>query len=454
MDKKEGYMVGIWEKEREALDGLVIVHKDWMEKFLGTPESDWVFHKRTEETEGLLLPFALFKKVSGRTGYLHDKLEEVVSEDISDVVFAPKSKWTYSLKKNQEGRRTKSVLLQPGDLSSVVGFSIPKIGIKVVLLKSDYLIAPLSYATIPLSHLVTSFSDSLKLREYLAGVLNSVEEKEYSIYTYDNDNKGDLTVTRSKGIPQEWKNLVLEDSVLHLVKRDTESFFSRKDWFLKNEIPFRRGYLLHGPPGNGKTSVIKTMLSTLGMNAYKIRLFSQNVNDNVLETMFRVAQETGPNMVILEDLDRAFPKTGEKKSPIGLHTLLNCLDGLESQEGVITIATANEPTALDKVILKRPGRFDRVILFDNPSHELRLDFFLKKAPYLKKEDLEPAVDASEGFSFAQLQETYILAGQYAFERKEEKVLASDLHVCSAELRGATNSVDIREGRLGYQKYSR
>ena len=70
-------------------------------------------------------------------------------------------------------------------------------------------------------------------------------------------------------------------------------------------------------------------------------------------------------MVILEDLDRAFPKTGEKKSPIGLHTLLNCLDGLESQEGVITLATANEPTALDKVILKRPGRFDRVILFDN-----------------------------------------------------------------------------------------
>ena len=193
------------------------------------------------------------------------------------------------------------------------------------------------------------------------------------------------------------------------------------------------------------------MLSSLGMNAFKIRLFSNNVTDSTLESMFSQAQASGPNMVILEDLDRAFPKTGERKSQIGLHTLLNCLDGLESQEGVITIATANEPTALDKAILKRPGRFDRVILFDNPNHKLRLDFYLKKAPYLAQEGLEAAVDASEGFSFAQLQETYILAGQYAYERGEEEVSAVDLHACAAELRGATNSIDTRGDKLGYRK---
>ena len=183
------------------------------------------------------------------------------------------------------------------------------------------------------------------------------------------------------------------------------------------------------------------MLASLGMNAYRIRLFSSNVSDITLETMFRDAQEQGPNMVILEDLDRAFPKTGETKSHLGLHTLLNCLDGLESQEGVITVATANEPTALDKAILKRPGRFDRVILFDNPNHALRLGFFQKKAPYLTVKELNPVVDTTEGFSFAQLQETYIMAGQRAFERNSEDIVASDLCVYASELRGTANCVN-------------
>jgi hypothetical protein len=76
-------------------------------------------------------------------------------------------------------------------------------------------------------------------------------------------------------------------------------------------------------------------------------------------------------------------------------------------------------------------------------------FFIHKAPYLESEDLSSAVDATEGFSFAQLQETYIMAGQQAYEQGSETVKVSDLHLCAAELRASTNSTRV-EG-VGYRK---
>jgi len=163
--------------------------------------------------------------------------------------------------------------------------------------------------------------------------------------------------------------------------------------------------------------------------------------------MFEDAQKSGPNIVALEDIDRAFPKTGESGCPLGLHTLLNCLDGLTSQEGVITIATANEPTILDRAILKRPGRFDRVVLFDNPNPETREKYFRKKAPYLTV--VGEVIEATEGFSFAQLQETYILAGQYAYDRNEEEIKEKDLIECASLLKGATINITGKSERKGF-----
>ena len=75
-------------------------------------------------------------------------------------------------------------------------------------------------------------------------------------------------------------------------------------------------------------------------------------------------------MVVLEDLDRALPKIGETKSRVSLQQLLNCLDGVGTGEGIIVVATANEPTILDSAVLRRPGRFDRVIHFADPDFHL------------------------------------------------------------------------------------
>jgi SpoVK/Ycf46/Vps4 family AAA+-type ATPase len=127
--------------------------------------------------------------------------------------------------------------------------------------------------------------------------------------------------------------------------------------------------------------------------------------------MFHHAAENAPSMILLEDLDRIFPRGGQSKTHVSLQQLLNCLDGVGSAEGIVTIATANDPLALDPAILKRPGRFDRVVLFANPQAELRHRYFAKMMPGLGEDDLLAASEESDGFSFSQLRESFIMATQ-------------------------------------------
>ena len=251
-----------------------------------------------------------------------------------------------------------------------------------------------------------------------------------------------------------WEDLVLSESVVNLVRKDFESFLNREEWFRSNRLPFRRGYLLHGPPGNGKTSLIRAMLNTSGLIGYSIRLFQEHTDDVHLEKMFRLAANSAPSMVVIEDIDRAFPRVPSSgvRSKVSLQQLLNCLDGIDSQDGVIVVATANDPTVLDSAILRRPGRFDRVVTLPAPDRKLRLRYFRKFNPHLNDEALIRAVEDSDGLSFAQLKEAYILAGQRAFER-DTNVSAIDLVEGVRALRGGMGLVSDHKPKVGFRESS-
>jgi SpoVK/Ycf46/Vps4 family AAA+-type ATPase len=222
-----------------------------------------------------------------------------------------------------------------------------------------------------------------------------------------------------------WDQLVLDPSIVSLLKNDFESFFEREEWFRKMRLPFRRGYLLHGPPGNGKSTAIRAILSSRGLTAFTIRLFDEKANDEHLEYLFERAAKQAPAVVLLEDIDRCFPRAGGSATKVSLQTLLNCLDGVASEEGIITVATANDPTALDPAILRRPGRFDRVVLFADPTPELRRQYFVRMHPAFADVNLDEAVEESAGFSFAQLREAFIMAAQADFNN-DGKIELDDL----------------------------
>jgi ATP-dependent 26S proteasome regulatory subunit len=137
--------------------------------------------------------------------------------------------------------------------------------------------------------------------------------------------------------------------------------------------------------------------------------------------LFQKAAENTPALVILEDLDRAFPTEGKRtrERAVSFQTLLNCLDGMGSQDGVIVVATANDPTCLDPTILKRPGRFDRMVQFRNPGADLRRQYYRRLSPTLAGEQLEIAIEKMEGFSSPNCAKPISWGAQSAFEHGRE-----------------------------------
>lgn len=238
-----------------------------------------------------------------------------------------------------------------------------------------------------------------------------------------------------------WDDLVLSDSIVHLIREDFQTFFKRESWFRTRRLPFRRGYLFHGPPGNGKTSVIRAMLNEGKLEGHSIPLFSEKTDDYYLERMFQLAASNAPSLIVLEDIDRAFPRTPSSvtSSKISLPQLLNCLDGLGTQEGVVVVATANDPDVLDPAILRRPGRFDRVVEFPAPDEALRARYLHKFIPTLSDIEIRNCASQTEGMSFAQLREVYILSSQLAYDARKEVVSKRELQRAIATLRQGMNS---------------
>ena len=247
----------------------------------------------------------------------------------------------------------------------------------------------------------------------------------------------------------------MSDSVVHLIRKDFETFLKRESWFRAQRLPFRRGYLFHGPPGNGKTSVIRAMLNSGKLDGHSIALFSDKTDDHDLERMFQIAASHAPALIVLEDIDRAFPQAPSQSVPtkVSLSHLLNCLDGLGTQEGVIVVATANDPTALDPAILQRPGRFDRVVEFPAPDSELRATYFRSFAYHPSQAELQDCVEHWVGSSFAMLREAYVLAGQQGYECGGP-VSGKDLRDATWALREGMCVVAEPRAEVGFRRVQR
>jgi hypothetical protein len=236
----------------------------------------------------------------------------------------------------------------------------------------------------------------------------------------------------------DWDTVVLDSTTRRTVRTDFELFFNREDWFRQHNLPYRRGYLFWGAPGNGKSATIRVMASHPFIQPYTLDLSAAEEKSSDVLRLFEKAAENTPALLILEDIDRAFPDEGKrtKERTVSFQTLLNCLDGVGSQDGVIVVATANDPTCLDAAILKRPGRFDRVVHFRNPDAALRRQYYRRLSPVLVGEQFEIGIEKTEGFSFAQLRETYILGAQSAFEQGREVGVADVVEAIALQAAGA------------------
>lgn len=203
-------------------------------------------------------------------------------------------------------------------------------------------------------------------------------------------------------------SVILDDGVSERLFKDVLEWQQSTQWYNDRGIPYRRGYLLHGPPGSGKSSFIFALAGQLGFNICMLNLAERGLTDDRLA----LALSNVPPMciVLLEDIDAAFPcaprvsnstSSGLSKnrnlntgSDVTFSGLLNVLDGVASSEERIIFMTTNYIEHLDSALI-RPGRVDIVEFIGDASHYQLNQMYMKFYP--------ETIDISSGSSKKALQ---------------------------------------------------
>ncbi|KAL4980922.1 BCS1 N terminal-domain-containing protein [Aspergillus desertorum] len=178
------------------------------------------------------------------------------------------------------------------------------------------------------------------------------------------------------GAYTEWSRKTLDDIKEYLHPR-------RRRWYSNRGIPYRRGYLLHGPPGAGKTSLCFAAAGLLGMELHLLNLSSKSLDEDELKALFTEIADTKRTPGSSSNTENGNSASSESQSQeegdgvsgaapgrtgvfekhgVSLSGLLNVVDGVAACEGRILVVTTNHPEKLDPALV-RPGRIDMSVAF-------------------------------------------------------------------------------------------
>ena len=184
--------------------------------------------------------------------------------------------------------------------------------------------------------------------------------------------------------------------------REVDLFYSGEAWYAAQGLPWRRGVMLYGPPGNGKTTAARMLASAMldhGGAAFADP-FCQQCDDGDLISAFERVSKAAPAVLILEDVDAL------REAHITRGCLLGLLDGTAGgARGVFTVATTNYPEEVDPALVGRAGRFDRAVHLPAPDAGTRHTYLARWwAGRPQAALLEAAVEATDGLSIASCNE--------------------------------------------------
>lgn len=161
-----------------------------------------------------------------------------------------------------------------------------------------------------------------------------------------------------------FESVVLQEGLAENILNDVQEFLDARTWYLDRGIPYRRGYLLFGPPGTGKTSFVQALAGALDFNIAMLSLSQRGLTDDLLNQM--LLNLPPRTLVLLEDADAAFnnrkqrEEDGYSGATVTFSGLLNALDGVASAEERVVFMTTNHIDRLDDALI-RPGRVDMTV---------------------------------------------------------------------------------------------
>lgn len=177
-------------------------------------------------------------------------------------------------------------------------------------------------------------------------------------------------------------------------------FWKLGDRFRKHGFLHRRGYLFYGKQGCGKSSLVHLIIGRI-VDAGHLAFFCEHPGGFIVcMEQLRQVETDRPMVCIFEDIDAIIANHGDSE-------LLQWLDGNHQVDKAINLATTNYPESLDRRIISRPRRFDRILRIDAPDARLRQAYFARKLPELDRVELDLWVELSDGLPFAALAEMII-----------------------------------------------
>jgi hypothetical protein len=205
-----------------------------------------------------------------------------------------------------------------------------------------------------------------------------------------------------------FEDLVLAGDLKERIVDDFSSFLAARAEYERYKVPHKRGVLLLGPPGNGKTHCLRALIKFLNVPCLYVMSLKERYmpEDACIDAVFTRARELTPCCLVFEDLDAMIHDKNRSY-------FLNQLDGISNASGLLTLATTNHPERLDPAIVDRPSRFDRKYHFDLPGETERRRYLaqwngrLDADMRVTDEELDALARDTTEYSFAYLKELYL-----------------------------------------------
>jgi AAA+ superfamily predicted ATPase len=233
-------------------------------------------------------------------------------------------------------------------------------------------------------------------------------------------------------------NLILGKNLKQDIQNDLEQFFASRKTYQTYGVPWKRGILFIGSPGNGKTHAVKALINKIQQPSLYVKSFKSEYDtphENIRK-VFKQARQCAPCILILEDIDSLVDD--ENRS-----FFLNELDGFAANEGIVILATTNHPERIDSAILNRPSRFDRKYHFELPALTERIAYIslwnnkIQPTMCLSDAVVTQISEMTDGFSFAYLKELFLSSMMYwmreMLDGTMEKIIISQVAVLREQM---------------------
>jgi len=216
-------------------------------------------------------------------------------------------------------------------------------------------------------------------------------------------NDGCVRITASAAITADRGGLILPDGLWREVDVFLASATSRRDLLKSLGLGTNRGMLIAGPPGVGKTHLVRVIAAELA-GRYTTILADANAMRHTIADLYAESDTFGPTLVVLDDIDLVLGHRDSSGTNTSLADFLSTLDGVHQRDDILTIATTNDPLSLDPAA-QRSSRFDMVITLPLPDAATRVRILERHLGPLGLDlDLHVLAEVLEGATGADVKE--------------------------------------------------